>query len=396
VHHPELLRYHPNRYAASRDFFDTLYNYYRGLDPLEGVLSSAEIKQLFTTYAEAFWNPHLLETPLPQRPRNTKRMSEEFALFCHVARFKRFGKNIFHFSPTLVQLLKLTDVEGVQWASIHFPYGCLYAYFGPQAGWQLGDSDHPVDGAYLGEVLSAGVRAFEVMLTTGRGAVADVTPWNYVLQEDRYYYFPFEVRSAEATVGDTFRVTVATDDDFNKDWAPPKVPPEARSLAGEAGINLASLPPERTAQGQAIRERLEWMPVFREALKLIINCLCYLSSPSREVADTYPDTDLTRRITEAPSPLERARARNQASREGYTLIHFCGGSLERQSRVPSGGRELSAHWRRGHWRNQAFGLGRAQRRLIWIRPTLVRKDKATDGVPGHMYDVGGEGEAAAR
>lgn len=29
------------------------------------------------------------------------------------------------------------------------------------------------------------------------------------------------------------------------------------------------------------------------------------------------------------------------------------------------------HWRKGHWRNQAVGQGRTERKLTWIRPSLV-------------------------
>ncbi len=29
------------------------------------------------------------------------------------------------------------------------------------------------------------------------------------------------------------------------------------------------------------------------------------------------------------------------------------------------------HWRRGHWRHQAHGPQRAQRKLMWVRPTRV-------------------------
>jgi len=207
------------------------------------------------------------------------------------------------------------------------------------------------------------------------------------LQEDRYYYFPFRVASPEVTVGDTFKHTVGTDDDFKEDWAPVQASLEAQRMARQAGVDLRNRTAGETAQGQKIRERQEWLPVFRQALKLVVNCLCYLSSPSREVADRYPESELTRRIAEAPTPLERARARNRATREGYTLIHFCGDSLEHETPSMPSGRELSAHWRRGHWRNQAFGQGRSEHKLIWIRPTLVRKDKAADVIPGHKYDV---------
>ena len=159
----ELLRYHPNRFTASRDFFQNLYNRYRNMKLRDGILSTDEIGKLFTKYVEAFWNPKLLETPLSERPRNTKRMHEDFDLFCHVARFNILGRNIFHFSDGLVGLLKLTDVEDVQWGSIKFPYSCFYLYFGPQSEWGLGDLDHLVDGAYLGEVPFSEERKLECL-----------------------------------------------------------------------------------------------------------------------------------------------------------------------------------------------------------------------------------------
>lgn len=31
------------------------------------------------------------------------------------------------------------------------------------------------------------------------------------------------------------------------------------------------------------------------------------------------------------------------------------------------------HWRRGHWRNQSYGLGHALRKIIWMRPERINK-----------------------
>ena len=38
-----------------------------------------------------------------------------------------------------------------------------------------------------------------------------------------------------------------------------------------------------------------------------------------------------------------------------------------------------AHWRRGHWRNQPVGPGRRDRKLTWIRPSLVNAGGGGDG-----------------
>lgn len=386
MHRPELLRYHPNRFSASRDYFPALYDRYQNSVSSDGVWSIDQFKEILGVFASTYWNLHLAAVPLAVRPRNTKRAHEEFDMFWHVARFLRCGKNIFHFPHRLTDLLKLTDVDDVQWGSIRLPYSCFYLWFGPQQAWWFSDTNYAAEGAYVTEIASGDFRAFDLLVTTTSPGAPCAEHWNYVVKDDPYYYFSFEVEGPERTVGDTFRQTVATSDDFNKKWPRAEIPPEAKEWAARHGKKLRSLPRKDSAQGQKVLERLQGLPVFREVLKLVVNCLCYLSSPSREITTRYPDAESTRVITPGGTPLERARARNRAAREGYTLIHFCGDSLEHEAGTFPTGRELSAHWRRGHWRNQAIGVGRSEHKLMWIRPTLVRKDKADAGVPGHLSE----------
>ncbi len=383
---PGLLRYHPNWYSVSRDFFPTLYTSFKHLRPKNGLLSLSEYQQLISGYIDRYWNPHLLETPVAQRPRNTKRMSNEFDTFCHAARFFFTGRNIFHFSKPLTQLLRFTEVDDVHWNAIKLPFSCFYIWFGPQDEWPLKGGHHFVDGAYIGEVDSQHSRGLDMFLTT-RSAGPRKGPWNYVLQDDVYFYLPFEIAGPDVTVGDSLRATLETSDDFNEEWKRAAIPEEARRMAEASGKRLRQLPRELTAQGEKVRERLQDLPVFREVLRLAINCLCYLASPSRDVKARYPECAVTKAMEEGKTPLERARARNKASRLGITFINFCGDSLVSDSRHSESGLELSAHWRRGHWRNQAIGVGHSAHKLIWIRPTLVRKDKADGEVPGHVYDV---------
>lgn len=40
--------------------------------------------------------------------------------------------------------------------------------------------------------------------------------------------------------------------------------------------------------------------------------------------------------------------------------------------------KLRPHWRRGHYRNQAFGSGKKEKRMIFIAPVLVNEDFFTD------------------
>ena len=42
--------------------------------------------------------------------------------------------------------------------------------------------------------------------------------------------------------------------------------------------------------------------------------------------------------------------------------------------------DLAAHWRRGHFRNQAHGQSLSLRKLIWVKPVLVNAEKVGDAV----------------
>jgi hypothetical protein len=52
----------------------------------------------------------------------------------------------------------------------------------------------------------------------------------------------------------------------------------------------------------------------------------------------------------------------------------------------AGHRTVSAHWRRGHYRMQAHGPRNAERKLIFLRPMLVRGASA-EAVQPRSYEV---------
>lgn len=70
---------------------------------------------------------------------------------------------------------------------------------------------------------------------------------------------------------------------------------------------------------------------------------------------------------------------------GCTLLRFFGGQAERRADLTTG-REARPHWRRGHWRHQPHGVGRALQKLVWIWPAKVCKDKG-EPTSGHVYLV---------
>ena len=384
MHQPsELLKYHPNRYAHSRAFFRPLLNFYRPLAGPDGGLPASAYIQICNRLTSEYWNPELDKFPIEQRPEDpTQLIVGEQSMFAHVARFTMCGRNIFHLCPTLTELLRATDVDDVLWSSIKLPYAAFYMWFGPHREWRFGAGRYCVDGAYV----SAGVggRGIQIFVTTVEPEIDYTNPPSFAIRRDFYYHIGFRFTDPTETVGKTLAGTVGTDVDFRRATQIPQTDSAAAHLADEHGATLLQTPAEETAQAKKVEERIADLPVFRQVLRLLINGLCYLSSPSREVVRRYPRL-VSETIAEgAPAKRERRRLR----KEGYTEINFCGESLEREYGAGSTGKELSPHWRRGHWRNQAYGKSRLEHHLVWIRPTLVRKDKQTDGdTVGHVYHV---------
>ena len=72
-------------------------------------------------------------------------------------------------------------------------------------------------------------------------------------------------------------------------------------------------------------------------------------------------------------------------------MHICGQQLASQLAAQvspaTGLRHVTTHWRRGHWRNEAFGPARSLRKLIWVMPVRVGSRSAEDDDTGHLYLV---------
>ncbi|SRR6266487_447058 len=382
----ELLKYHPNRYTQSRPFFRPLFNVFRQSADASGILPDFAFIRICEKLIVEYWNPELERFPLEQRPDNpTQLVTGEQSMFAHVAQFTFCGRNIFHLSPTLTALLRITDVDDVLWSSIRLPYPAFYVWFGPQQEWHFGNGRYCADGAYVSAVPNDG--GIQIFVTTVEPEVEYSQPPSFTIHRDFYYYISFQFTDANETVGTTLARTVGTDADFQRGFQPPQIDPETARFAHERGITLLQKSPEETAQAKTVEERIADLPVFRQVLRLLINGLCYLSSPSREVVRRYPQAT-NQVLAQAAAAAREKRERRRLRQEGYTEINFCGESLEREYGTGITGKELFPHWRRGHWRNQACGPARSEHRLMWIRPTLVRKDKQSEGaVAGHIYRV---------
>jgi hypothetical protein len=118
--------------------------------------------------------------------------------------------------------------------------------------------------------------------------------------------------------------------------------------------------------------------------------LLYLSSPDPDLETVIaPGLEREPRSKKAKEIQDRIRAREgEVRRVGYRLTRVIrrsdGKAAGPSSADPDPGRSLRAHLVRGHFKNQPFGPGRTERRIIWIAP-YRRGDDGTEETLERTY-----------
>lgn len=376
------LKYYPVRFAQARPFLPIVLRTYRQHLGTGLFLSMSGLGAMMRLYGEIYDG---LVGPLPaeRRPLDIGCLGKEMDAGLHYCAFVQQGRNIFHLLPEVATMLRHTDVDAIPLEAVKVPYPVLYLWFGPQAAldpWGTGDV---VDGAYVTRREAKGDVVWEIILSTWRADVDYRRPRNVILRPDRYYYCPLEPAGPDATVGEAVEKQLLKETSFCREDLP-----DTSGVYELDGRRVQIVDLRGEAQEREVREFATGYPVFREALKLVMNGVCFITA--------YPDDIEARRPEETPPELleqaetgRTARLRKEAAHKldyhGYVPIRFCGGAAERTAGFPTG-REVSPHWRRGHWRHQPHGVGRALRKLVWIMPVVVRKDRG-EPTGGHVYLV---------
>lgn len=401
-----LYRYHPERFRAFHDFTDWLRRFYDlQIDKRSGLPTLDQLNLIGRHIVEDLNQKALRDVPLRPRLHREKNtsgpMDSVIALSMKWGRFVQSGKQIFDFPPAMIEMFKQTDVEEIPLNMIRMPYACQYMHFGPQLDLEL-EPGWLVDGAYIERFGEEG--DFAVTITTSPIDHANSALWPgysepYFQQGFLENYRTMDLGTA---VDEVMSSRLAS---LQKEIGQvPGIKDITERVQAEAEANGKEIPKgikilDRSSINSLERQSTDnhRFPIYRSALRLVVNALCYITAYPDDVQEGWPSETPERLKAQAGAQKfkEARNARSKLEALGYLPVHFCGRDWETQREAthlaPSLGgarKGVAIHWRRGHWKRQPHGEGRKLRKLIWIMPTLVGHDETGRPTPlGHVYLV---------
>ena len=114
---------------------------------------------------------------------------------------------------------------------------------------------------------------------------------------------------------------------------------------------------------------------YSKAVKLVLNALAYWKFVPEDQGLDWTEGAPGRLVALADSGAPRAkeRATSKLWALGHIPVHRLGPRFSAVA-AQAHGAGVKAHWRRGHWRQQAHGPRLTLRKLIWIAPVSVGAD----------------------
>ncbi|BDA75940.1 hypothetical protein CAL7716_101060 (plasmid) [Calothrix sp. PCC 7716] len=313
--------------------------------------------------------------------------TDDLIIFEQNTSFNYYGKNIFEFPPHLLELFSQTDVDSVLTKDILLPFGTIYVHFGKQENIKVygnisyivskcksqlpftannqEDIHFLLDGAYISQHPEA--NDLKIAFTSVKNQASKFTS-NCVDSYEEIVSIVLKQASTDMTIKEGVE--------------------SIRKILRHDKVYQTSQLDIDTTINQII-----------EYLKLAINCALYLQSYPDDITEDYP--------TEAPANLVTQTKRNSGVKAiaekkltqlGYKKIKFCGKrrastsfptiDTERALTDDDSERTVQPHRRRAHLRKQRYGTNLQSWRYIWIKESIIHKDKYQNSSPQYrIYEV---------
>lgn len=121
-------------------------------------------------------------------------------------------------------------------------------------------------------------------------------------------------------------------------------------------------------------------------LQYLAKALLYIGLPEARRALHPQRSAFLKQHAQRKSSAKRAKAERRAQLLVDHILVSAPPAPAAAAAPESTWRKVRPHWRRGHYRMQPHGPQRQQRRLLWIRPTLVHPEHDVEP-PAAVYDV---------
>lgn len=342
-------RYFPQYFRASRPYFsralvrDAIAAGQRG-----GHKAASDV--LFKAVLEATTKAGVA----PQRLLERNFLALELGAAQTLAQLVMDGTPLYDLAPELTEALTHSDTGDMRLDDARTLNRGYYLHWGPQPDLLL-HGKHPVEGA----IVLCSHPDWRIVLVTRSGQ-------SWLLPTERDFFI---LRFPAATLSLPFSqaVDLAIEEDKR-----------TLELVRQPSAAAVSLESQRDAAIEfAVRELDLNAPVLKKALALVGNSMAYLTAfPDDSRFDWEPDTPASMLVKLQRGDKERQRTASKLEAMGYVQVHHVGlefqKGVERVRSTPSdAGGTVRPHWRRGHWRHQAYGEKLSLRKLIWLRPTRV-------------------------
>lgn len=346
--------YYPNRFREKTRNFDNIYNEWKSVENAWG--SAIKQEQVIVKY---------FGKELSNEIKNSKLFS-----ILEYRRFEDAGSNIFHFKQELLELLEKTDVSEIQIGQIKFPFTHFYISLRELKKPLFTDisKDTIIDGVYV--------------------SFTDDSNKELIYKYDISFHI---CGYSESEKNDEFKRNVQNIMELPSGLTFINEKSTITDAIAEVHKIMTDTLESKTRKPKEIEKeinyQLEEYKLLKDNLNLMVNCLLYLSSIKPDIETKFAEglpIHIKNKIEKANTKHRKEIAENEAKQFGYSKIKFIGNSFTKTTTSNNNTSEIAPHWRRGHWRHQPFGKELAETKIVWIKPTIVNKEKG-DPAKGHIY-----------
>jgi hypothetical protein len=292
------------------------------------------------------------------------------------------GRRIFDIDRSMVKMFMETDIAEIGFDVLKSPFRSFYLHFGGIEDLAFNDDWH-VDGAYVCHDDS--IKSFQVMLT-----FIPTNPEllkNWATTPEPYYSISARGEEYNGNMGGVIAAVIHRQKSEN-DENLIKIRDYGRVITPDGKIKETVDITRFVAKIEA-PQLDSFFKIAERSLRIVINSICCISSYSDKIKKKWPKNSPKELLLEMESenPTVRNKAESALEKLGFRKISTLSEEsflTTQESSAIHGSK--STHWRKGHWRHQAIGIGWKDHKLTWIRPALINRESGTEP-KGGIYDI---------